>query len=111
MAVGGWKIGNKRKNRAETKVGAALRLAVKFFVGDAEVVEDAAVDDGFFDDAGNVGKLHAAVPDGLGIDHDGGAELTLVQAAGGVGADEWFEAAALDFFFERTLEGFAAVGV
>ena len=75
----------------------SLRPTVQPLVGNPQVLEHAAVDDRLFDDPRHVGQLHAAVPDRLRIDDDGRAELALVQAAGGVGPDQRFEAAPLQF--------------
>jgi hypothetical protein len=55
-------------------------LGVDAGVGDAEALDGAAVDQVLLDDLGCVFGLHTAVPDGLGVDDDGGAVLALVKA-------------------------------
>ena len=73
--------------------------------------EDTAAEDRFFDDSRHVFDLHAAVPDGLRIDDNGWPQFALVQATGGVGADERFEIAPLELLLEGALELFIAVRI
>jgi hypothetical protein len=94
-----------------TDARTPLLAAVEFVVGDEEVFEDAPVYDGFLDNAGNVGDLHAAVPDGLRIDDDRRAELALVEAAGGVGANLRLEIAALELLLEGAPQLLVAVRI
>ena len=90
---------------------ATLSLAIELAVRDTQFVDNASIDNRFFDDAGHVGKLHFPIPDGLRIDHDGGPELTLIETTSGIGPDERLKATAFDFFFEGVAKGFAAVGI
>jgi len=64
----------------------------------------------FGDDLIHIFDLHKAVPDGLGIDHDDGAVLALVEAAGLVGADEMLETRFFDGVLESGFELLAATG-
>src|SRR5688572_17899940 len=89
----------------------ALCLAVQLRVRDAELFDHAAVDDRFFDDPRYVSEFHAAVPNRLGVDHDGWAELALIEAAGRVGSDQGLESALFNLLFERLLQGLATVGI
>ena len=78
-----WRCGgaDQRASHVTAHEVCLLLTAVELFVGDAEVFEDAAVNDRFFDDARHVGELDAAVPDGLRVNYDGRTELALVEAA------------------------------
>ncbi len=106
-------------NRLRLEVhGADLcsRLAVRAVVGveagvgEAEALDGTAVEDVFGDDLVYVFDVDEAVPDGLGVDDDGGAVLALVEAAGFVGADGVLEAGVFDGVFEGGFELFAAAG-
>ena len=47
-----------------------------------------AADDMGFHNLRHVLRLHAAIPDSFGIDHNGGAELAGIEAAGLVRSDD-----------------------
>jgi hypothetical protein len=61
-------------------VGA--RLGIDAGIGYAEALDRSAVHQMLLDDLGRVFRLDPAVPDGLRVDHDGGAVLALVEAKG-----------------------------
>jgi len=52
-----------------------------------------------------------AVPDGIGIDDNGGAVLALVEASGHVGAHALFESAESEFLLEEILKLGLASGI
>ena len=72
-------------------------------VGKSEAFDGAAVEEVLLHDLFGVAGLGETVPDGFGIDHEDGAVLALVEAAGFVDADAVFEARG----FDRVLEGAA----
>jgi len=61
-------------------------FAVETLVSNAQALYGASADEMLFDDGCRVFGAHIAVPDGFGIDHDHGAVLALVEAAGLVDA-------------------------
>ena len=75
-------------------------LGIEAGVGKAQALYGTVVEEMFGDDLVDVTRVDVAVPDGLGIDHDDGAVLALVEAAGFVGADMVLEAGFLDGIFE-----------
>ncbi len=79
-------------------VGALLD--VETGVGEAQVLDGTVVEEVFGDDLRDVFDVDEAVPDGLGVDHDDGAVLALVETAGFVGPDVVLEAGFLDGVFE-----------
>jgi hypothetical protein len=85
-------------------------LGVEAGVGEAQPRYGATVEEMFCDDLLNVVDVDEAVPDGLGIDHDDGAVLALIEASGFVGADVMLEASVFDGVLEGRFELFAAVG-
>lgn len=84
---------------------------VEAFVGNAKIVEDAAVDDGFLDDPRSIGCRHMAVEDSLRVDCDDGPMLALFKTARLVRADERIEPSALDLGSEGGSKLIAAVGI
>ncbi len=70
-----------------------LFSTVEVRFGNYEVLEHAAADDSFVDDARHIFRLHTAVPNLLRIQHDCGTEFALVQATGFVGTVERTELA------------------
>lgn len=88
-------------------VGASV--CVQAGIGQAQARDGAAVDEVLADDLDDVVQVHEAVPDGLGIDDDGGAVLALVEAAGLVCADVVLEAGGLDGVLEGGFELLAAL--
>ena len=85
-------------------------LGVQAGSGEAQTLDGAAMDEMFGHNFVHIFELHKAIPDGLGIDHDDGPVLALVEAAGLVGADEMLEARIFDGVLESGLELFAATG-
>ena len=84
-------------------------LRVEAGVGKAQALDGTVVEEMFGDDLLDVTRVDVAVPDGLGIDHDDGAVLALIEAAGLVGADVVLEAGFLDGVLEGRFELLAAV--
>jgi hypothetical protein len=89
-------------------VGATLGIEAR--IGQAKALDGAMVQEVLVDDLLDVLEVDEAVPDSLGIDHDDGPVLTLVEAAGLVGADVMLEASLLDGILEGRFELFASVG-
>lgn len=85
-------------------------LGIETGAGKSKALHGAAMDEVLGDDLFDVFKVNEAIPDGLGIDHDDGAVLALVEAAGLVGADEVLEASILDRVLEGRFELLAAMG-
>ena len=83
-------------------------LSIQTGIGQAQARHRAAIHQVLADDLGDVFDVHEAVPDGLGIDDDGGAMLALVEAAGLVGADLVLQAGLLDGVLEGGFELLAA---
>jgi hypothetical protein len=79
-------------------------------VGNNEAGYRGAADDVGFDDFVDVVGLDATVPDGFGVNDDRGAQLTLIEAAGFIGADVFY-AALGQLGFEQALELALAGGV
>ena len=75
-------------------------LGVEAGVGKAQALDGTVVEEVFGDDLLDVTGVDVTVPDGLGIDHDDGAVLTLVETAGLVRADMVLEAGLLDGLLE-----------
>lgn len=84
---------------------------VEAVIGDQEVGQDLAAENGALDDALDVGDLHTAVPDTLRIDDEGGAVLALVEASGVIGACPAREARALELGLERLAELLGTLGI
>ena len=72
---------------------------------EAEALDGFSADDVRFKYFVDVCEFHKAVPDRFGIDDDGDAVLALVEAAGGVDADAFGEAALFDEFLEAFSNG------
>ena len=87
------------------------RLGVEALVGEAQALDGAAGDEVLVDDFGGVFQADVAIPDGLGVDHDGGAVLALIEAAGLVDADARGEAGGLGKLLDGRVELGLAVGV
>jgi hypothetical protein len=85
-------------------------LGVQAGSREAEALDGTAMQKVLDDNFIHIFELHKAVPDGLGIDHDDGAVLALIEAAGLVGTDEMLEARIFDGVLERGFELFAAAG-
>jgi hypothetical protein len=92
-----------------------FRLAVRAILGvdagfgKAQALDGAALDEVLMDDLVDVAGVDVAVPDGLGVDDDDGTVLTLVEAAGLIGADLVLEAGVLDCVLEGRLELFGSL--
>ena len=84
-------------------------LSVEAGVGKAETLDGAAMEKMFGDDLVDVADVYEAVPDGLGIDHDDGAVLALIEATGLVGSNVVPEAGFLDGVLEGGFEFFTAI--
>src|SRR6187549_3302524 len=84
-----------------------LRLLGRFGLRHQQARHRRAADDVLLDDLVHVGFGHPAVPYGLGIDDDGRALLTLVEAPGLVGTDAAVQAALGQRLLERLLQRFA----
>src|SRR5262249_5580838 len=105
----GWRRSGEPSTALLTTVGAIG--VVQAGVGDQEVIEDLPPDEGLLDDPGHVLGRHAAVPDPLGVDHDGRAVLALIEAARVVGAGERPEAGLLQGLLEGVAQVLLALGV
>jgi len=77
---------------------------VKAAFGNQEIIEDFSSQDCFGDDPGNVLGGDPAIPDSLGIDHDGRSVLALVEAAGMIGPGQEAESGLPEFDLESFLE-------
>lgn len=85
-------------------------LRVQAGSGEAQAFDGTAMQKMFGDDFMHIFDLYKAVPDSLGIDHDDGAVLALVEAAGLVGTDQMLEARIFDGVLESGFELLAATG-
>src|SRR5579871_4220149 len=80
------------------------RRSVQTLVGEAQTLDRLAADDVRLDDFVDIGLGDMAVPDGVGIDHDVGPVLTLIEAAGLVGAHATFESTLGQLLLEEFLQ-------
>lgn len=83
-------------------VGAARRVDALF--GQPQARDRDPVDDVRLDDLYHVGRFHSAVPDAIGVNHDGRPVLALIQTAGAVGSHLPFQASRRQFLFEEQLQ-------
>jgi hypothetical protein len=83
-------------------------LGVEAGVGESQALDGTAVEEMLGDYLFDVFQVDEAVPDGLGIDHDDGAVLALIEATGLVGSNVVPEAGFLDGVLEGGFEFFAA---
>ena len=88
----------------------AGNVGVEAVVGKAEAFDGTAVEEVLGDDLVDVFERDAAVPDGFGVDDDGGAVLALVEAAGLVGADAVLETGVFAASLRAAFELFAVAG-
>ena len=95
-------------NGRSDSVGAGF--GVKAGVSDAESLDGAAGDEVLGDNFIGIFGFDAAIPDGIGVDNDGGAVLALVEAAGLVDADAAGEAGFPSELREAGVERTLAVG-
>ncbi len=72
--------------------------------GNQEIIEDFSSQDRFGDDPGYVFGGDPAIPDSLGIDHDGRSVLALVEAARVIGPGQGPESGLPEFELEGILE-------
>ena len=72
--------------------------------GNQEIIEDFSSQDRFGDDPGNVFDGGPAIPDSLGIDHDGRPVLALVEAARMIGPGQGPESGLPELELEGILE-------
>jgi hypothetical protein len=77
--------------------------------GDTEAFDGAAGDEVLGDDFIGIFRLDAAIPDGIGVDDNGGAVFALVEAAGFVDADTTGKAGLAGELREAGVEGALAV--
>jgi hypothetical protein len=84
-------------------------LGIEAGAGKSKPLHGTAMDEVFIDDFIDIFEPDEAVPDCLGIDHNGWAVLALVEAAGLVGADEVLEASVLDCVLEGRFELLASL--
>ena len=82
-------------------------VGVEAGVGQAEALDGAAADKVLVHDFVEVAGFDEAVPDGFGVDHNYGAVLALVEAAGLVDADAMFQAGSFYGVFQFAFELFA----
>src|SRR5271157_2489269 len=72
--------------------------------GNQEIIEDFSSQDRFGDDPGYVFGGDPAIPDSLGIDHDGRSVLALVEAARMIGPGQGAKSGLPEFDLESFLE-------
>ena len=84
-------------------------LGIEAGVGQAEAFYRTAVEEVLGDDFLDVFDVDEAVPDGLGVDHDDGTVLALIEAARLVGSDMVLETGVLDGVLEGGFEFFTAI--
>ena len=89
-------------HRVSTAMGTVGIVQAAF--GNQEIIEDFSSQDRFGDDPGNVFDGDPAIPDSLGIDHDGRSVLALVEAAGMIGPGQGAESGLPEFDLESILE-------
>lgn len=82
---------------------------VKTGAGKPKALHGTAMNEVLGDDFIKIFKMDEAIPDGLGVDHDDGAVLALVEAGGLVGADLMLESGVLDGVLEGGFELFTAL--
>jgi hypothetical protein len=63
-------------------------LSVQTGSWEAQALDGAAMDEVLGNNFIYIFELHKAIPDSLGIDHNGRSMLALIQASGFVGADK-----------------------
>ncbi len=80
-------------------------LGVETGIGQPKPLYGAAVEEVLGDDLLDILDVDEAVPDGLRVDHDDGAVLALVEAAGLVGPDMVLQSGFLDGVLDGVLEG------
>jgi hypothetical protein len=90
-------------------VGAARD--VKALVGKHEPLHRFSVHDVGFDDFLHVGSRDASVPDAIGIDHDRGSVLALVETSRHIGAHSFLETPQGQFLLEQELQLGLARGI
>jgi hypothetical protein len=96
---------------AESLLAGSLFVSgVQNLIGDEQPPHRLATDNVRFDDFVHIFGLHAAIPDGFGVNDDGGAEFALIEAAGFVGAHH-LDAALGELGFEEALEFALAGGI
>ena len=59
-----------------------------------------------FHDLRDIGFCADPIPNSFGIDHHAGTEVTMVQAASLIGADNAFKVESLGFAFEMSMKSF-----
>ena len=84
-------------------------LCVQAGIGQTKPCQRPPMEQVFADNLLNVLQLDEAVPDGLGVDHDDGTVLALIEAARLICPDREFQASFLQGVFERRFELFSAL--
>jgi hypothetical protein len=79
-------------------------LGVEAGVGEQQPLDRAAVEEMLVDDLRHISNVDKAIPDSVGIDHDDGPMLALVEAAKLVRPDLALQTGVLDGVLERALE-------
>jgi hypothetical protein len=87
------------------------RRVIETRVRDHQIVEDLTAEDGFGNDPGYVLDRDVAIPDSLGINHDGRPMLALFEAAGMVGADQRAESGLFQLLLERLAQRLLPFGI
>lgn len=88
-----------------------LALGIQTGVGNHQFVDDPATDNCLVDDAGSVLATDATIPDFLGIDYDGRAVLTLIEATGAVGSNQARDSAFLQCRLKGASQRLVIVGI
>jgi len=97
-------------NSGQRSAAVGAGFGVQAGVGDAETLDGAAGDEMFSDDFVGVFGFNSAIPDGVGVDDNSGAVLTLVKATGFVDADAAGQAGFAGELRETGVERALAVG-
>ncbi len=85
------------------------RLGIEAGSGKPQPLDRPAMDEMLSNDFIHIFEPDKAVPDGLGIDHDGWPMLTLIEAAGLIGADEVLEPCGFDGILESGFDLLASL--
>jgi hypothetical protein len=84
---------------------------VEAIVGDQEIVEDLAIDDGTGDDPGDILGRDRPIPDALGVNDHDRPVLALVEAAGVIGPGGPGDPGLVEFLLEEVAERLTARGI
>lgn len=75
-------------------------LAVDAFIGDAQTLDGTAMDQMLLHDLRGIFGLHIAVPDRIGVDHDGRTVLALVETERLIDADAGRQIGSFDLLLQ-----------